>query len=69
MDARYRKNYQMSVKENLENINKMGIDQFIKDQHEKYRCPKCGGMISIHNRKCFNCDPVTRLVEKQDRKY
>ena len=64
MDKRYRKNYKMSVKDNLEDINKMGIGKFIKKEYEKYRCKKCGELISIHNRKCFKCDTVTRLVEK-----
>ena len=64
MDDRYRNNYKMSVKDNLEYINKMGIGKFIKEQYRKYRCSKCGGLISIHNRKCFNCDTITRLVEK-----
>jgi hypothetical protein len=69
MDDRYRKNYQMSVKENLEFIQEEGISQFIDEQYKKYRCSKCGGLISIHNRKCFKCDTVTRLVEKYYKDY
>ena len=69
MDDRYRKNYMMSIKDNLELINKKGIGKFINEQHEKYRCSKCGGLISIHNRKCFKCDIITRLVEKHNKKY
>ena len=41
----------------------------VKEQYEKYRCSKCGGLISIHNRKCFKCDKIIRLVEKYNRKY
>ena len=69
MDDRYRINYGMSVKDNLECINKTGVEIFTKEQYEKYRCPKCGGLISIHNRKCFKCDTITRLVEKRNKKY
>ena len=69
MDDRYRNNYKMSVKDNLEYIKNMGIGKYINDQYKKYHCSKCGGLISIHNRKCFKCDTVTRLVEKQNRKY
>ncbi len=68
MDDRYRRNYKMSIKDNLAYIRKMGIGEFIEGQYKKYCCPKCGGLISIHNRKCFKCDPVTRLVEKYDAK-
>ena len=64
MDKRYRKNYQMSIKENLDYIEKMGIKKFINDKYKQYKCSNCGGLISIHNRKCFNCDTITKLVEK-----
>ncbi len=62
-DERYRKNYNMSLKENLECIKGMGIGKFIEEQYKKYRCPNCGGLISIHNRKCFKCDTITKLVD------
>ena len=67
MDDRYRNNYKMSVKDNLEYIENMGIEKFIKEQYKINRCSKCGGLISIHNRKCFKCDAVTRLVEIYDK--
>lgn len=65
MDNRYRSHYEMSVKDNLECINKMGIEAFAREQYKIYHCTECGGLISIHNRKCFNCDTITRLVEKR----
>ena len=64
IDDRYRNNYGMSMKDNLECIKKMGIGNFITEQYKKYRCSKCGGLISIHNRKCFKCDIITKLVDK-----
>jgi hypothetical protein len=64
MDARYIINYKMSTKDNLECIKKKGITKFINEQYKKYRCPNCGGLISIHNRKCFKCDTITKLIEK-----
>lgn len=68
MDNRYRINYEMSVKENLERIKKIGVELFMKEQYEKYRCSTCDDLISIHNRKCFKCDSIIRLVEKRNRK-
>ena len=68
MDKRYRTNYGMSVKENLEYIKNRGIAEFVREQYQKYQCSKCGGLISIHNKKCFKCDTITRLVEKSDKK-
>lgn len=64
MDKRYKNNYHMSVKENLDTIRNSGIANLIEDQFKKYRCPKCTGLISIHNKKCFKCYPITKLVEK-----
>ena len=66
MDKRYRKNFNMSVKDNLKFIKEKGINKFIVEQYDKYRCSTCGGLISIHNGKCFNCDTITRLIEKVD---
>lgn len=65
MDRRYRNNYGMSVKDNLKQINEGGMDMFLKDQYGKYRCLACDSLISIHNKKCFHCDKITKLIEKQ----
>jgi hypothetical protein len=68
MDDRYRRNYEMSVRDNLERIKKIGVAQFAKEQDERYRCLQCSGLISVHNGKCFTCETVTRLVEKRNKK-
>jgi ribosomal protein S27AE len=44
--------------ENLNEIKNSGIDKFLKNQREKYRCPKCGGVICIHNKKCYECEKI-----------
>lgn len=64
MDKRYRKNYQMSVKQNLTSIEEEGMAKFIETQYRTYRCHQCGGVISVHNKKCFACDKISKLVEK-----
>ncbi len=66
MDHRYRENYKMSVKENLEYVRENGPVELAREQHKKYQCSKCGGLTSIHNRKCFKCDKITKLVEKHE---
>ena len=35
-----------------------GINEFLKHQEEKHRCPKCGGVISVHDKKCYDCMSV-----------
>ena len=64
LDERYRNNYGMSMINKLEFINKNGITNFIKNQYEKCACSKCGNLISTHNKKCFKCDTITKLVDK-----
>jgi ribosomal protein L40E len=65
MDTRYKENYRMSIKDNLEYIKRLGIRRFVKEEYKKHHCSKCGGLRSIHNRKCFKCDTITKLVKKQ----
>ncbi len=67
-DNRYRRNYDMSLKENLEHIKSRGIGSFIEEQYEKYRCAGCGGLRSVQNGKCFACDSVTKLVDLSGRR-
>jgi hypothetical protein len=58
LDQRYKEKYGMSMIENLNEIKNSGIDKFLKDQREKYRCPECGGVICIHNKKCYDCEKI-----------
>jgi len=56
LDKRYQEKYDMSMIENLKFIKKNGINLFLKQQEEKYKCPECGGVICVHNKKCYNCE-------------
>ena len=67
MDRRYHSSFGVSVRDNLDFIQTRGAAAFMDEQSKKYRCSKCGDTISIHNRKCFSCDEITRLVEKRTR--
>jgi uncharacterized protein DUF3795 len=60
LDQRYSGCYGVSPIENLELIRAKGVAFFLRQQHERQGCPNCGGMISVHNRKCFACDKVER---------
>ena len=60
LDQRYRRTYGVSPIENLEEIRAEGVEFFLRQQHERHGCPSCGGMISVHNRKCFACVKVER---------
>jgi hypothetical protein len=56
LDKRYRENYHMSMIENLNLIQKGGMEQFLEKEEAKWRCPKCGKIICCHNGLCYNCE-------------
>ena len=56
LDKRYRAKYGMSMIDNLRNIQKHGIQQFLKNEQEKWKCPTCGGVICVHNKTCYTCN-------------
>ena len=58
LDKRYRTKYHMSMIENLEFIRDHGMNEFLRWQTSKYKCPACGGVISTHNGRCYRCQHV-----------
>ncbi|MGI5958918.1 MAG: DUF3795 domain-containing protein [Massiliimalia sp.] len=56
LDKRYREKYHMSMLKNLEEIKADGIDAFLKHQKEKYTCPVCGQLVSVHRSACIYCE-------------
>jgi hypothetical protein len=55
LDKRYRARYHTSFVENLNEIKATGIDAFLKKERERHLCPACGGVICIHDDKCYEC--------------
>ncbi len=63
LDARYRRDYNMSMVKNLTLMKEHGIEAFLKAQHEEYGCKKCGGMTSVHNGFCYDCGKDELLAQ------
>ena len=55
MDKRYRTKYNMSTIENLENIKKFGLRDFLKNEKTRWACSQCGGTICVHKGYCYTC--------------
>ena len=55
LEKSYNKRYQASLIENSRFVQAYGLEQFMVHQKEKYTCSKCGGIISIHDRECSEC--------------
>ena len=58
IDERYRKNFNTSLIENLNEIKYNGISTFLENERKRHECPKCGGTASIHNGKCYDCEKI-----------
>lgn len=52
---RYIKLYDMNLLENLRDLKEKGPSEFLKVQEEKYKCPHCGDIVSVHSGNCWTC--------------
>jgi hypothetical protein len=55
LDKRYRTKYGMSVIDNLESIRKFGMRHFIRNEEERWTCPRCGEILCVHKPQCVSC--------------
>ncbi|OUN17380.1 hypothetical protein B5G38_02325 [Gemmiger sp. An87] len=55
LDKRYRTRYHMSMLENLAFIQANGLEEFVRQQNEKYRCARCGKLRTVHQDHCLYC--------------
>jgi hypothetical protein len=58
LDKRYRLKYGESIIDNLNTIGRVGLDAFILDEEEKWRCPSCGNTLCVHKDACPVCGAV-----------
>jgi hypothetical protein len=55
LDKRYRTKYGMSMIDNLEAIRRFGIRHFVRNEKERWTCPECGELLSVHKAQCLSC--------------
>lgn len=55
LDKRYRTNYGMSMIENLDYIQKCGLEEFIMNEEKRWACKECGSGLCVHRNFCLNC--------------
>lgn len=58
VDKLYRTRYGMSPVANLEFIRTKGMAAFLKHQKKEHACPECGGLVCVHNGKCYTCRTI-----------
>ena len=55
LDKRYRLKYGMSMTDNLDVIQREGLEVFTNNEHKRWACSSCGGMICVHTGYCIHC--------------
>jgi hypothetical protein len=55
LDKRYRTRYATSPIDNLLTIRDEGISRFLAIEAERWTCPRCGALLSMHNPLCLAC--------------
>ena len=55
LEKSYNTRYGASLIENSLLVKEHGLTEFMKQQKEKYTCPTCGGIISMHDNECSEC--------------
>ena len=58
LDKRYKMKYHMSMLENLAYIKENGMPAFLKREEERWTCPACSGIVSVHRNECPACGHV-----------
>lgn len=61
LDRRYTEAFGMSMIGNLNYIKENGIEQFLKNEQERWKCPNCGSIICVHNKVCYTCGTDLRV--------
>jgi hypothetical protein len=52
-DARFR--YRHEVMGSLDRIRTIGVERWLVEQEEKWRCPQCGGVVRFYVYRCPDC--------------
>lgn len=55
LEKSYNKRYDESLIRNSLTVKDKGIDVFMLSDREKWTCPSCGGIISLHDGECSEC--------------
>ena len=55
LEKSYRTRYHVSLTDNSAAVKTRGLEAFLAQQRERYTCPACGGVVSLHDRACSGC--------------
>jgi len=55
LNKRYQEKYRMSMLENLDKIQTLGIRKFVEQQKKQWTCPECKKLLCVHRNFCLHC--------------
>lgn len=56
LEKSYNRRYAASLMENSAAVQAVGLEAFLEGQRADFTCPACGGVISLHDAACSECD-------------
>lgn len=66
LEKNYKTRYDASLMGNSSTVKEIGLVEFMILQQKEYTCSTCGGIISIHDRKCSECQEKNKKEAKQN---
>ncbi len=55
LEKSYNQRYSASLAQNSLFVKEHGLAAFMEQQRKRYTCSSCGGVISLHDRECSEC--------------
>lgn len=60
LEKSYNQRYSVSLVQNSLFVKELGLTEFMEQQLKRYTCPSCGGVISLHDRECSECQTAMK---------
>lgn len=60
LEKSYNSRYNASLVKNSSTAKEIGLVEFMKFQQKEYTCSVCGGIISIHDAECSECQTKSK---------
>lgn len=62
LEKSYNSRYRASLIENSRAAKEYGAEILLEEHREKYKCPDCDGIISLHDAECSECQHKMRTL-------
>lgn len=63
MEKSYQMRYQVRLIDYSRQVKELGTEEFMRLQKERWTCPSCGGVVSLHEKVCSECKETIKDIE------